>query len=80
MRYSVGIGVYIGVLHLHAMGDGTGVRSARRLLSAVSVPNKDKSKYNDCIELTSMFVCGWDGRIVCCSRDVDILSHAFDEI
>ena len=62
------------------MGDGTGVRSARRLLSAVSVPDSDKSKYNDCTELLSMFVGGWDGRVVCCSREVDILSHAFDEI
>jgi len=66
MRYSVGIGVYIGVLHIHAMGDGTGVRSARRLLSAVSVPNKDKSKYNDRIKLTSMVMSGQAGRTVPC--------------
>jgi hypothetical protein len=36
--------------------DGAGVRSARRLLSAVSVPNKDKSKYNDYIKLMSVLV------------------------
>jgi len=27
-----------------------------------------------------MFVGGWDGRVVPYSREVDILSHAFDEI
>jgi hypothetical protein len=40
--------------------DGAGVRSARRLLSAVSVPNKDNSKYNYYIKLISVLVSSWD--------------------